>query len=334
MCSRRRTVLLLFTALVAASSPVLAQRLPFESGTDTAPPAATLPLPEATEPVPLPLPVESLPPPPILSAPQPPGTQPPSTPPTKAAATAPAVPPTPAAQPGASQSPSPPASMPPAATAVPPAAPAAAPQPPPASTQTVGTPSDPGGASALGLPPSSDMNAATYNWTKQATQDAFAFEAAAARDRKLAEWCDTGFAPAHLCARRRPKEDQAQQQPAQMQVPPQQQPQRPLVDVPMGDPYSKEITIWGDTATAVLVYPDGSTQTVRQHDTLADGATVVSMSVRDGVKVRRTDGKVIALRRNRNAAPPTYPTSYPGQPGMPTPVPPPASSLLNQPFQR
>lgn len=160
-----------------------------------------------------------------------------------------------------------------------------------------------------------------YEWTKQAEQERFSYQAAADRDEQLGRWCDTGFGPADVCGRRNKPGAQPVAQPAPVIVtsaPAAAEPARAEPDKPAererrtSDPVSREVTIWGDDVSALVAYPDGSEQTVRVKGQLADGSTVVGISVKDGVTIKRPGaaGEVVTLRKNRKAPTPPAPLPF------------------------
>ncbi|TWA81514.1 hypothetical protein FBY14_1245 [Azospirillum brasilense] len=152
-------------------------------------------------------------------------------------------------------------------------------------------------------------------WAKQAEVDQYAFKVAADRDAELKRWCETGFGPINRCmAMQLPSGKGAAMAttgaptPATASAPPPAASTQTVVHREADDaprevqaPTVREVTVWGKSETAALVFPDGSEQRVKKGDTLSDAskATVVAVSVRHGVQVRTETGSVVTLRNRR-----------------------------------
>lgn len=163
-----------------------------------------------------------------------------------------------------------------------------------------------------------DRNPA-LEWAKQAEVDQYAYKVAADRDAELKRWCETGFGPLNRCmamqlpagkgASGAATATTAAPTPATASAPPPAMPStqtaghREADDAPreVQAPTVREVTVWGKSETAALVFPDGSEQRVKRGDRLSDAskATVVAVSVRDGVQVRTESGGIVTLRNRR-----------------------------------
>jgi hypothetical protein len=153
-----------------------------------------------------------------------------------------------------------------------------------------------------------------YELTRRAEREEYLYRTFADRDTALAKWCDSGFAPIELCARRRVAQGkgggEAGAPGAALLAPPSPAPAPVAAPAPAPapvatvaaapapvDPYPREISVWDKRVTAWLVYPDGSeVRKAKIGDKIADGSEIVGISVTDGVRVKRRNGETETLR--------------------------------------
>ena len=123
-----------------------------------------------------------------------------------------------------------------------------------------------------------------YEWLQRQEEERYAYEAAAARAAALKKLCETGFGPPSLCSPIQPPP--APPAPVSETTAPQKQDRMSVV----------EVTAWGGTAVATIVFADGTTRKVKVGDDVS-GNRVTAISATGGVRMATPRGDIVLGQR-------------------------------------